>query len=105
MRYHAILTYSEVKMTDSNFSAVISTQYINDFSNLFTNVERVKVSKKHGLNGAKNLYKVYLNRTDLIKEPYIIRRKNGKPDMRFKHINVMAKQQIKFNAFFGTTVN
>jgi len=104
LAYHGLLKMSELKATDSNFSAVVETPYIDSFKDIFTSVERVKVSvKKHGLNGAKNLYKVYLNRKDLVKPPVIIRRKNGKPDMRF-HGNVLAIQQVKINAFFGTTV-
>jgi len=104
LAYHGLIAnVSELKATDSNFSATIETPYIDSFRDIFTSVERVKVSKKHGLNGAKNLYKVYLNRKDLVKPPTIIRRKNGKPDMRF-HTNVLAIQQVKINAFFGTTV-
>ena len=101
MRYHGIFSYSEVKMTDNNFSSVIETANIDIYRNLFTNVERLKVSKTHTM--VKNKYKVYLNRVNLVKIVNIIRTKKGKPDMRF-HSNVLAAKQIKINAFFGTTI-
>lgn len=102
LAYHGLLNFSELKATEHNFIGVVNTPYIDSFRDLFTSVERVKVSKKHGLNGAKNLYKVYLNRVDLIKVPTIIYKKNSKPDMRYK-LNILAKHQIKLNAFFRLT--
>lgn len=101
MRYHSIFSYSEVKMTDANFIATIQVVNINDFSNLFSHVEKVKVCKKHVTS--KDIYKVYLRRTDLVKEVNIRLRKNGRPDMRY-HSNVLAAHQTKINAFFRTTV-
>lgn len=103
MRYHGIMTYSEVKMTDANFIAVIQVANIDAYRVLFTTVERVPVSKKHGLHSTENTYKVYLNRVDLVKKPNVKLRKNGKPDMRYKG-NALAAHQIKLNAFFGSTV-
>ncbi len=103
MRYHSIFSYSEVKMTDNNFIATIKTAHIDEFRTLFTNVERVKVSKKSGLHSQQNTYKVYLNRSNLVKVPNVKLRKNGVPDMRY-HSNVMAAHQIKINAFFGSTI-
>lgn len=102
MRYHGIMSYSEVKMTDAHFIATISMADINNYRNIFTNVERVAVSKKHVT--AKNLYKVYLQREGLVKDVNMKCRKDGSPDMRYKKDNMLAVKQVKVNAFFRTTV-